>query len=113
MDELKPTTCDEPRRVATEKPRCGARCRQSGLPCRKWRVVNERTGRATRCALHGGRSTGPRTEEGKRTVGEAMRKRAFKNGLYTREAIAARAALRAELADLRARVKNLTASEAG
>lgn len=41
------------------RQRCGARCRD-GHPCGA-----PRSGRGGRCKLHGGRSTGPRTAEGK------------------------------------------------
>ena len=37
-----------------------------------------------RCRLHGGKSTGPKTEYGKNRIGRAH----FKHGLYTKEAIA-------------------------
>ena len=40
------------------KPLCGARNR-AGIPCRRHPMANGR------CNLHGGRSTGPRTAEGK------------------------------------------------
>ena len=39
--------------------RCGARCKRTGLPCRQPAMPNGR------CRLHGGKSTGPKTEEGK------------------------------------------------
>jgi len=39
-------------------PRCGARARTTGCPCRAPAMANGR------CRLHGGRSTGPRTPEG-------------------------------------------------
>ncbi len=48
-------------------PRCGAKTR-AGTPCK--RFGNLRNGR---CKLHGGRSTGARTEEGKRAVRDAHR----------------------------------------
>lgn len=49
--------------------RCGARTRK-GHPCR----ARPEPGR-TRCRFHGGKSTGPRTPEGKARVAEAQRKR--------------------------------------
>ena len=49
--------------------RCGARTRAGG-PCRSRPVSG-----AARCRMHGGMSTGPRTAEGKRRVGEATRAR--------------------------------------
>jgi hypothetical protein len=59
-----------------ELPRCGARCRD-GHPCQARAAWNEdRTApRNDRCRMHGGLSTGPRTPEGKRRVGEAARQR--------------------------------------
>ncbi|MBM4419816.1 MAG: hypothetical protein FJ033_16145 [Chloroflexi bacterium] len=52
--------------------RCGARARsRGGAPCRAPVVP----GRA-RCKLHGGRSTGPRTAEGRMRGAEASRLRA-------------------------------------
>ena len=60
-----------------ELPRCGARCRD-GHPCQAHAVWDEdhMAPRNGRCRLHGGLSTGPRTAEGKRRVGEAARRRA-------------------------------------
>ncbi|WP_370640260.1 HGGxSTG domain-containing protein [Aurantimonas sp. HBX-1] len=52
-----------------ERPTCGALNRKGGL-C-KLRVDPGRR----RCRLHGGRSTGPRTDEGKARVAQAQRKR--------------------------------------
>lgn len=51
------------------KPQCGARTR-AGHPCRR-----KGTGRGGRCASHGGRSTGPRTPEGKARIAEAQHNR--------------------------------------
>jgi len=48
------------------QPRCGARCRD-GHPCRA-----KGLGRGHRCKNHGGQSTGPKTEEGKRRSLEAL-----------------------------------------
>ena len=58
-------------------PRCGARCRD-GHPCQApaaWHA-DRWAPRNGRYRLHGGLSTGPRTPEGKRRVGEAARQRA-------------------------------------
>jgi transposase-like protein len=49
--------------------RCEAQTRSSG-PCRSRPVAGRR-----RCRMHGGASTGPRTPEGRRRVGEATRAR--------------------------------------
>lgn len=66
---------------------CGARTRP-GRPCQ--RLGNERNGR---CHLHGGWSTGPRTEEGRIRQREAV----TKHGYYTKEAIEERKLMRAVL----------------
>ena len=64
---------------------CGARARQrNGLPCRQPSMKNGR------CRLHGGKSTGPKTAQGKLNSARSN----YKNGLFTNEAIAERAALR-------------------
>src|SRR5258708_21360795 len=43
---------------ANAAPRCGARSKRTGLPCRAAAMPNGR------CKVHGGKSTGPRTPEG-------------------------------------------------
>lgn len=60
-----------------ELPVCGARCRD-GHPCQAKAVWDDTrcSVRNGRCRLHGGLSTGPKTVEGKRRVGEAARWRA-------------------------------------
>lgn len=52
------------------RPKCGARTR-AGTPC-KAPVVWGRT----RCRLHGGCSTGPKTEAGRQRIAESNRRRA-------------------------------------
>src|SRR4051812_12501638 len=54
--------CDAPRwrvllDLANATPRCGAKCKRTGLPCRSAAMRNGR------CRMHGGRSTGPRTAD--------------------------------------------------
>lgn len=51
------------------KPLCGARTR-TGTSCR----MTVEPGK-TRCRLHGGKSTGPRSPEGRERVAEAQRQR--------------------------------------
>jgi hypothetical protein len=51
-----------------DKQRCGARVRHRHGFCRKWPVPGKE-----RCRLHGGRSTGPLTDEGKAQSLAAMR----------------------------------------
>lgn len=58
-------------------PRCGAKTR-SGTPCNAPAMAN------SRCRMHGGKSTGPRTPEGL----ERSRKANFKHGFYSAEVIA-------------------------
>ncbi len=50
------------------RQRCGA-IRGNGLPCPAQGLANGR------CKFHGGRSTGPRTEAGRRRIAEAQRRR--------------------------------------
>lgn len=52
-----------------ERPRCGARTR-AGAPCQCRIVPGKR-----RCRMHGGLSTGPRTEDGKARISAAQRRR--------------------------------------
>lgn len=55
---------------------CGAKCRD-GHACRAPAVWDKRIDRPRngRCKLHGGLSTGPRTEEGKARIAAAQRER--------------------------------------
>jgi hypothetical protein len=48
---------------------CGAYARSTGKPCQAPPRANGR------CKLHGGKSTGPRTPEGKARIAEANRRR--------------------------------------
>ena len=79
------------------KALCRAKTR-SGKPCK--RAGNHKNGR---CHLHGGKSTGPRTAEGRARIAAAQ----FKHGNRSKAAIAAQRAkaargraIRAELATL-------------
>ena len=54
------------------KELCGARTRRA-TPCRAEALANGR------CRLHGGRSTGPTTAEGRRRIAEAQRRRRAEN----------------------------------
>ena len=63
-----------PRRTKRRRPRCGAKTRR-GLPCQApavWNKVNDRPANG-RCKLHGGLSTGPKTDEGRRRSTQAAR----------------------------------------
>jgi hypothetical protein len=53
-----PLRNSNPRGNPNASPRCGAKSRTSGCPCRAPAMPNGR------CRLHGGKSTGPRTAEG-------------------------------------------------
>lgn len=64
----------EPITPKSERPRCGAKTRAGGS-CKAPAAWNhqEDVARNGRCRMHGGLSTGPRTEEGLRRTLEAMR----------------------------------------
>jgi hypothetical protein len=65
---------------------CGAKARTNkSQSCRRIAMANGR------CHLHGGKSTGPRTEEGRKRMKEAN----TKHGFYTIEARQERCKLRA------------------
>lgn len=55
--------------AACARVRCGARTRK-GMHCRSLSEPGRK-----RCRFHGGKSTGPRTAEGKARIGEAQRRR--------------------------------------
>ncbi|PWE31290.1 hypothetical protein DDZ14_13650 [Maritimibacter sp. 55A14] len=57
-----------------ERPICGARTR-AGTPCQA-RVVPGRR----RCRMHGGLSTGPKTDEGRRKIAKAQKRRWRRSG---------------------------------
>ena len=54
--------------------RCGAKCKRSGKPCPQ-PAMKRPDGVYTRCKMHGGRSTGPKTEAGKQRIAQANRRR--------------------------------------
>ena len=76
---------------ANAAPRCGARCKRTGKPCRAAAMPNGR------CKVHGGKSTGPRTPEGL----ERSRRANWKHGRFSREAKAERSRVRAAILALR------------
>lgn len=81
--------------AANTVPRCGARRRCNGQPCRAPAMANGR------CHKHGGASTGPRTAEGL----ERCRRARWKHGgraAEVREAARARGEARRLIAALRA-----------
>ncbi len=59
----------EERRKATQRVVCGANTR-IGRPCRALSEPGKQ-----RCRFHGGMSTGPKTEAGRRRIGEAQKRR--------------------------------------
>lgn len=62
---------DLPENVAkADRPKCAARCR-NGHACRATVAAGRR-----RCRLHGGYSTGPRTEAGRQAIRESNKRRA-------------------------------------
>ena len=58
--------------AALTNPLCGAKTR-SGKPCEKFPLASKR-----RCRLHGGLSTGPKTEAGRAAIAAAH----YKHGRY-------------------------------
>jgi hypothetical protein len=59
------------------RPKCGAKTRK-GTPCQAppvWRRLEDRP-RNGRCKLHGGLSTGAKTEAGREAIRESNRRRA-------------------------------------
>jgi hypothetical protein len=76
---------------ANAAPRCGARSKRTGLPCRAAAMPNGR------CRIHGGKSTGPRTPEGL----ERSRRANWKHGHFSREAKAQRSRVRAAILAVR------------
>src|SRR5262249_21268616 len=76
---------------ANAAPRCGARSKRTGKPCRAAAMPNGR------CKVHGGKSTGPRTPEGL----ERSRRANWKHGHFSREAKAERSRVRAAILALR------------
>jgi hypothetical protein len=73
----------------SKSPRCGAKTR-SGKPCRAPAMWSERKNKYTRCRLHGGASTGPRTPEGRARCQMAN----WRHGDYSNAAKADRRELR-------------------
>jgi hypothetical protein len=80
----------------TQAPRCGARTRRGGR-CRRAAERNPRTGRRLRCRLHGGLSTGAKTEKGKKRSAAAP----LRHGRYTKAYNAVKAILSEKLEAIR------------
>jgi hypothetical protein len=64
----------------SKSPRCGAKSKRTGLPCRA-AGIKKSPGVYGRCRVHGGRSTGPKTPEGKKAASHQ------KHGKYSRAEI--------------------------
>lgn len=77
-------------------PRCLAKRRNGGF-CQRPKQRNPYTGRLTKCKLHGGLSTGPRTPQGKARLALLR----FKHGRYTAATQRARAEMKQRLDDLK------------
>jgi len=86
----------------TTSPRCGARSKRTGQPC-KAPGVRRPDGSYSRCKFHGGRSTGPRTEAGRARCAQ----NALRHGRYTAAAKAARAEQHTKRRALRTKLKAL------
>ena len=71
--------------------RCQAKSKRTGLQCN----APSMSGKAV-CYRHGGGSTGPRTEAGRRKIAAAN----LKHGLYTKNAVAYRQEVAARIAQL-------------
>jgi hypothetical protein len=68
--------CDDPRVPRSERGACGAKTRK-GTPCQAPPVWNKSQDKARngRCKLHGGLSTGAKTEAGKEAIRASNRRR--------------------------------------
>lgn len=72
MDENEALLFTFPKPKPRKKPKrtkCEAWRKYDGLPCQAKALANGR------CKLHGGMSTGPKTDEGKARIAEAMKAR--------------------------------------
>ena len=80
LKETCPEACEglfwkQEMRWKKNRPLCGAKCRD-GHSCKAKVVVNPRTDKPVngRCRMHGGLSTGAKTEEGRERCREASRR---------------------------------------
>lgn len=71
--------------------RCQAKSKRTGLQCRAPSMSGK-----VMCARHGGKSTGPKTEAGRRRIAAAN----MKHGLWTKAAIVQRQEIAARLCQL-------------
>lgn len=78
--------------------RCGAKAKSNNhQPCKKPAMKNGR------CRLHGGMSTGAKTEEGKARAARSN----YKHGYYTKEAILERKLMREKMKEWRDDLDNV------
>ncbi len=72
--------CRNPRLPRSRRGTCMAKTRK-GTPCKAPPVWNKTQDKARngRCKLHGGFSTGPKTDAGKEAIRASNRRRAMKN----------------------------------
>src|SRR4051794_25575601 len=84
----------------SRSPRCGAKSKRTGLPCRA-AGIKKAEGVYGRCQFHGGRSTGPKTAEGKAHASHQ------KHGYYSRSRIEQRQNSNALVRELRREVEAL------
>src|SRR5947209_6820358 len=88
-------------------PRCGAKTR-SGATCKAPAMRSRKTGDYTRCRMHGGASTGPRTTEGL----ERCRRARWKDGHRSAAQEAERKRTAAEGRGIWAELRHLRAAAA-
>src|SRR4051812_27330078 len=81
----------------SKAPRCGAKTR-NGTPCKRPAERNPKTGKRSRCRLHGGLSSGPKTPEGKSRISSLH----FRHGRFSNAAREAKAELKRRLEHLKA-----------
>jgi hypothetical protein len=80
-----------------ELPKCGAKRRGKDALCKAPAMVNGR------CRLHGGKSTGPKTPQGK----ERSRRGNWQHGYYSQEAKEERRQVREMMKDFRRSLRGL------
>ncbi len=80
----------------SKAPRCLAKTR-SGSLCQRPKQRNPHSGKLSRCKLHGGWSTGPKSQAGKAKIAAA----AFRHGRFAQAATLARLEGRRKLENLR------------
>jgi len=79
---------NEPNLPRSERGTCGAKTRK-GTPCKAPPVWNKTTDKAMngRCKMHGGLSTGPKTEAGRQRISEGVRASNRRRGKQAKETL--------------------------